>query len=158
MSFFLFLKEKCYLSKLPDNRKVLVQDPSTRIGFQPTPIIQFGQTISSKSVKKGQILTSLKRVNFTGTSMDSKALELILTHCKKLQKIVVDDEIWSTFFSLFEVSDKPGGIANGCLDCVGAIERLILCATFEGTIVISELRSKFKFPAKIEMGFFSTTY
>ena len=87
--------------------------------------------------------------------MDSKALELILTHCKKLQKLVVDDEIWSTFFSLFEVSDKPGGIANGCLDCVGAIERLILCVTFEVTVVIRELRSKFKFPAKIEMGFFS---
>ena len=63
--------------------------------------------------------------------MDGKALELILTHCKKLQKLVVDDEIWSTFFSLFEVSDKPGGISNGCLDCVGAIERLILCATLK---------------------------
>jgi hypothetical protein len=31
----------------------------------------------------------------------------------------------STFFSLFEVNDKPGGIANGCLDCVGAIESML---------------------------------
>ena len=108
----------------------MVQDPSTRIGFQPTPIIQFGQTISSKSIKKGQILKSLKKANFSGTSMDSKGLELVLTHCKGLQKLVVDDEVWSTFFSLFEVSDKRGGVPNGCLDCVGPIDRLILCAIF----------------------------
>ena len=108
----------------------MVQDPSTRIGFQPTPIIQFGQTISSKSVKKGQILTSLKRANFNGTSIDSKGLELILTHCKKLQKLVVEDEIWSNFLSLFEANDKRGGIPPGCLDCVGPIERLVLCAFY----------------------------
>ena len=90
--------------------------------------------------------------------MDSKALELILTHCKKLQKLVVDDEIWSTFFSLFEVSDKPGGIANGCLDCVGAIERLILCATFEVTVVIRELGSKFKFHSICKMCCFFLKY
>ena len=90
-------------SASPDNRKVMLQDPANRVGFQPTPIIQFGQTISSKSVKKGQILTSLKKANFSGTSIDCKALELILSHCKKLQKLVVDDEIWTLFFNLFEV-------------------------------------------------------
>ena len=92
----------------PDNRKVLLQDPSTRIGFQPTPIIQFGQTIASKGVKKGQILKSLRRADFGGTSIDSKALELVLSHCKMLQKLVVDDEVWTMFFNLFEINDEKG--------------------------------------------------
>ena len=27
----------------PDNRSILLKDPKTRVGFQPTPIIQFGE-------------------------------------------------------------------------------------------------------------------
>ena len=113
------------LHNAPDNRKVLLKDLNNRVGFQPTPIINFGQTISSKSVKKGQILASLRRANFSGTSMDSKALEVVLTHCKKLQKLVVDDEIWSKFFNIFESQDRKGGIPSGCLDCVGPIESML---------------------------------
>ena len=104
---------------LPDNRKVLLQDPSKRVGFQATPMVQFGQTIASKGMKKGQILQSLKRMNFTGTSVNNKALEMILSSCKKLQKLVIDDEIWNQFFSLFQINEEKGGVSNGCIDCVG---------------------------------------
>ena len=101
-------------SNKPDNRQFMLKNPGSRIGFQATPILQIGQTISSKILKKGQILKSLKRANFSGTSVDSKALELLLSHCKNLQKIIMDDEIWNNFFTMFEIDDDRGGISIGC--------------------------------------------
>ena len=91
----------------------MLKNPGNRVGFQATPILQIGQTISSQKVKKGQILKSLKRVNFTGTSVDSKALELLLSNCKNLQKMIMDDETWNVFFSMFEIDDDRGGISVG---------------------------------------------
>ena len=109
--------EKCatlgHESSKPDNRQFMLKNPGNRVGFQATPILQIGQTISSQKVKKGQILKSLKRVNFTGTSVDSKALELLLSNCKNLQKMIMDDETWNVFFSMFEIDDDRGGISVG---------------------------------------------
>ena len=90
-------------SNKPDNRQFMLKNTGSRIGFQPTPILQIGQPISSRPVVKGEILKSLKRANFTGTSVDSKALELLLSHCKNLQKMIMDDEVWNNFFNLFEI-------------------------------------------------------
>ena len=102
---------------LPDNRKVLLE-PSKRVGFQATPMIQFGQSMAPQVKKKGQILTSIKRINFTGTSINSKSLEMILSSCKKLQKLVIEDDIWNQFFNLFQVNEESK-ISSGCIDCVG---------------------------------------
>lgn len=93
-----------YHLPLPDNRKVLLQDPALRLGFQPTPIVaQFGQTIAKQLGKKGQILKSLKVANFMKTSIDSKGLEVVVSHCKSLHRLDVDEDVWSTFFNMFEV-------------------------------------------------------
>ena len=104
-------------SSLPDNRKVLLQ-PSKRVGFQATPMIQFGQSMAPEVKKEGQILTSIKRINFTGTSINSKSLEMILSSCKKLQKLVIEDDIWNQFFNLFQINEESN-ISSGCIDCVG---------------------------------------
>ena len=110
---------------LPDNRQFMLKNTGSRIGFQPTPILQIGQPISSRPVVKGEILKSLKRANFTGTSVDSKALELLLSHCKNLQKMIMDDEVWNNFFNLFEIDDEKGGISVGCIDCVGPSPKMV---------------------------------
>lgn len=75
-------------------------------------------------MKKGQILKSLKIANLSGTSIDSKALEFILTYCKSLHKLVIDDEIWTSFFSQFQVQEDKI-IPNGCLDCVGPVPNML---------------------------------
>ena len=103
----------------------MLKNTGSRIGFQPTPILQIGQPISSRPIVKGEILKSLKRANFTGTSVDSKALELLLSHCKNLQKMIMDDEVWNNFFNLFEIDDEKGGISVGCIDCVGPSPKMV---------------------------------
>lgn len=103
----------------------MLEDPSRRVGFVPTPLVNFGQTISKTTMKKGQILKSLRKANFSGCSIDSKGLEGLLTSCKSLERLVVDDEVWTAFFSLFEANEDKGGVANGCIDCVGPITSMV---------------------------------
>ena len=118
----------------------MIKDPGSRIGFQATPFLQFGQTISSKTMKKGQILTSLKRANLSGTSVDSKALELLLSHCKNIQKMIMDDEIWNHFFNLFEIDDDRGGITVGCIgelyECFDRKRALVKYQSHSGVIKV----------------------